>query len=166
MRVYRIYSHPELGHKAVPVGFSFAAFLTSILWTAANNLWGRTALLLVCLLLLLAAIIAGNHLQAPLLTLAAACGLALIPLWAGMRAQDWYCRSLERKGYQLQLRIKASSPQLALQAFKTAQKQAQKPQQELQSLAGTRDFRQIRDNLDAKATPDLSEYEQRYWKKP
>lgn len=152
MQVFRVYQHKTKGYKAVPMGFSVSAFITSFIWAAANSLWSKALTLVLGFALMAAAAIAGKLLNTPLLTLAGVGGVALLPLWAGIQGQHWIANKLEHQGYSLKKRITAASASKAIAAVKRVQEQAtaakDAPKRQQEASFG-KDFRDIRDNTPA-----------------
>lgn len=155
MQVFRVYHHKIKGYKAVPMGFSISAFITSFLWAAANSLWGKAFLLFFGFALMVGAAAAGALLSFPMLSLSAIAGIAVLPLWAGMQGQQWICDRLEGQGYSLAKRITASNANNAIAAAKRHEERdrpaANAPKDNTPRPAATfgKDFRDIRDNAAA-----------------
>lgn len=173
MPVYRVYQHTtKKDYLAVRMGFSLAAFFASFLWAAANNLWGKAFLLFMGFLLMGGAAVAGTLLESPLLALSAVAGIAVLPLWAGVQGQQWYCDKLEGKGYHLVKRISSASAEAAIKAAKQATDKSEannRPGQNPKKQEGVhfgRDFRDIRDNADPNSNqPPPKDFNARPWKK-
>lgn len=85
-------------------GFSWGAFFFSILWALYHRLWLGALVILA----LSAAVSLGTDLLAIDPVTDAAIGLA-VSLVIGWEANDWWRRSLERRGYQNAALIAAAS---------------------------------------------------------
>lgn len=116
MQVFRVYHHERKGYCAIPVTFSWAAFATSFLWAAANGLWGKAGILFIAFAGMGVMLVTAGQLNSQMMLLAVAAGLALVPLWAGMQANHWYCERLEKQGYKLVKKINAESAQSAIRS--------------------------------------------------
>lgn len=172
MQVFRVYHHKIKGYQAVPMGFSISAFITSFLWAAANNLWGKAFMLFFGFALMAGGIAAGVILKFPLLSLSALAGFAVLPLWAGMQGQQWVCDKLETQGYALTKRITAASANNAIAAAKRDEDKGQAsntaPKDSTPRPAATfgKDFRDIRDKSAANANqPPPQEFNAQPWKR-
>ncbi len=171
MQVFRVYHHRVKGYKAVPMGFSISAFITSFIWAAANSLWGKAFLLFCGFAIMAAAALAGMHLKFPMLSLSAIAGVALLPLWAGVQGQQWVCTKLEKQGYNLARRITAKNANNAITAAKRHQER-DRPQAQQKDTPSRpqatfgKDFRDIRDNSAANTNqPPPQEFNARPWKR-
>lgn len=170
MQVFRVYHHRVRGYKAVPMGFSLSAFITSFIWAAANSLWGKAFLLFCGFILMAAAALVGVHLKFPMLSLSAIAGVALLPLWAGVQGQQWICNKLENQGYSLIRRITAKSANNAIAAAKRHEER-KRPVEEGHSAprpAATfgKDFRDVRDNVAANSNqPPPQDFNARPWRR-
>lgn len=152
MKSFRVYNLNG-SIKAVPMGFNLTAFLTSILWAAANSLWGKAFVLFLGASVFVAGIYLGIFLDFKILSLVALLGLAVLPVWAGLQGQFWLCKSLEKKGYKLMARLASEN---AAKALETAQQIKSKTNQIKQAVAKNnapqekvsfgKDFREIRDS--------------------
>lgn len=171
MQVFRVYNHRIKGYKAVPMGFSVSAFITSFLWAAANSLWGKAFLLFFGFAMMASAAAAGMLLNFPLLSLSAIAGVALLPLWAGVQGQQWICDKLESQGYSLARRITAKSASNAIAAAKRYEErdrpaETQKDSSPRAAATFGKDFRDIRDNSAANANqPPPQEFNARPWRR-
>ncbi|GLR63345.1 hypothetical protein [Marinospirillum insulare] len=171
MQVFRVYRHKVKGYKAVPMGFSISAFITSFIWAASNSLWGKAFLLFFGFILMGAAAAGGVALKFPMLSLSAIAGVAVLPLWAGMQGQQWVCDRLESHGYALTKRITASSANNAIAAAKRSEdrhKEASTEKNAPPRPAATfgKDFRDVRDNVAANSNqPPPREFNAKPWKR-
>lgn len=169
MPVYRVYQHSKKkDYLAVATGFSMAAFFTSFLWAAANNLWGKAFLLFMGFLMMAGAAFAGVLLNSPLLILAALAGIAIIPILAGAQGMQWYCDKLEKNGYKLVKRINSQTANSAIAATKRSSKVAEenKNQPKQEGARFGKDFRDIRDNAAPNSNqPPPPDFNARPWKK-
>lgn len=170
MQVFRVYNHRIKGYKAVPMGFSISAFVTSFIWAAANSLWGKAFLLFFGFALMAAGAAGGALLNFPFLTLSALAGIAVLPLWAGLQGQQWICDKLESQGYALTRRITAKSATNAINAAKRHDEKNRPAQQDKSAPrpAATfgKDFRDLRDNAAANSNqPPPQDFNARPWKK-
>ncbi|MEW6347344.1 MAG: DUF2628 domain-containing protein [Paraburkholderia sp.] len=92
----RIYlQHPVRGETVeVSTGFSWAAFLLGFIWALMKRMW-LVALLMLAVNLAIGLIgFAGA--TADVISLALS---ILFAIYCGMKANQWYRRDLERKGY-------------------------------------------------------------------
>lgn len=171
MQVFRVYHHKIKGYKAVPMGFSISAFITSFIWAAANSLWGKAFLLFFGFALMAGGIAAGVILKFPLLSLCALAGFAVLPLWSGMQGQQWLCDKFESQGYSLTKRITAASANNAIAAAKRSEDKHKETSTEKNAPprpAATfgKDFRDLRDNTAANANqPPPQDFNAQPWKK-
>jgi hypothetical protein len=108
-RIYSVYVRAwsaSADREAVFIreGFSWGAFFFSILWALYHRLWLGALVILA----LSAAVSLGTDLLAVDPLTDAALGLA-VSLIIGWEANDWWRRSLERRGYQNAALIAAGS---------------------------------------------------------
>lgn len=171
MQVFRVYHHKIKGYKAVPMGFSISAFITSFLWAASNSLWGKAFLLFFGFAVMAGGVAGGALLNFPLLSLSALAGIAVLPLWAGMQGQQWVCDRLESQGYSLTKRITSSSATKAINAAKRSEEKhkpapVQKDSGSRPTATFGKDFRDIRDNAGANSNqPPPREFNAKPWKR-
>ena len=117
LQVYSIhvpppYSAAEREPEAVRDGFSFPAFLLTVIWVLAHRMWlCALALSGICLVLALAALLLGID----------AAGQAIVSLafmaWVGMEAQDWRRAALARQGWREVGVVTAESADGALRRY-------------------------------------------------
>lgn len=171
MQVFRVYHHKIKGYKAVPMGFSLSAFITSFIWAASNSLWGKAFLLFLGFIVMGTAAAGGVVLKFPLLSLSAIAGVAVLPLWAGMQGQQWVCDRLENQGYALTKRITAGSASKAIAAAKRDEERhkpaaTQKDTAPRPAATFGKDFRDIRDNAAPNSNqPPPREFNAKPWKR-
>ena len=121
MTTYTIYSHPELGHKAVKNGFSWPAFLFGIIWAMVKGLWwlvlvwlGVIFAVMALQSLLLEAAGHGAALQISLLFNLVTLGAMV---WVGSVANLWVSNSLLSRGYTQVGEINARAPDQAVERY-------------------------------------------------
>jgi len=114
MRLYDVYEHPDRGHKAVKVGFSWPAFFFGALWAFTKRLWlhGAAYLLFLWLLELVVEIFFGPSDLWWSLTETAA--VSLVGLCFGLFGNDWRCKWLVNSGYHHVSRIPAPTSRVAI----------------------------------------------------
>lgn len=151
MKAYRVY-HRNNNYRAVPMGFSLSAFVTSFIWAAANSLWGKAIMLMLGFVIFAGALVGGAQLQFEFLSIVALVGFVMLPLWAGLKGQSWICTSLEKQGYKIVARLTSPSASQALTTAKeihnkTNQLKEQRAAQQAkaQEKPSFQDFRHIRD---------------------
>lgn len=170
MQVFRVYHHKIKGYRAVPMGFSVSAFITSFIWAASNSLWGKAFLLFFGFALMASGVAGGMLLNFPLLSLSALAGVAVLPLWAGMQGQQWICDRLASQGYSLSRRITSKSAKNAIAAAKRHEERDRPAQQDKSAPrpAATfgKDFRDLRDNAAANSNqPPPQDFNARPWRR-
>jgi len=171
MQVFRVYHHKIKGFKAVHMGFSISAFITSFIWAASNSLWGKAFLLFFGFITMGAGVAGGILLNFPMLSLSAVAGIAVLPLWAGMQGQQWVCDRLESQGYALTKRITAGSASKAIAAAKRSEEKnkpvgTKKDSAPRPAATFGKDFRDVRDNVAANSNqPPPREFNAKPWKR-
>jgi len=99
MKVYEIYEHPELGRKAVKVGFSWPGFFLNYIWALTKRLWLAFATYIALVLWLeYYRGIPGAHSNLVLSVGTMATGLLVLSIF-GIYGNRWVARSLIRRGY-------------------------------------------------------------------
>ncbi len=113
MRTYTIHSRPgERDAVVVKEGFSWGAFLFTVLWA----LWHRLWLTFLALFVILLAIDAAADLLGLGEAITSIIGLA-VSVWIGFSANDWRRRGLERRGYVLSAVVAAQDGDAALRRY-------------------------------------------------
>ncbi len=114
MITFDVYKHPVLGYRAVKQGFSWPALFFSVLWAFVKGIWGLGLVIFGVLLLLHLfrwALIGevGDEGAALVYVL-----IAGVIIYVGFKANDWWRRDLENRGFKQVASLSAMTPSAAI----------------------------------------------------
>ena len=118
MRFYDIYEHPVYGRQAIPLGFSWPAFLAPQAWAAAKGLGWLTMLLVVASSAMFDVLDAATSLIETPLFMASLVVLSYLAfgIRPGSMASRWYSEKLRGDGFRLVRTVVAADRSHALSA--------------------------------------------------
>ena len=106
---YRILTHESSELRVVKIGFSWPAFLLSLIWLVANGLWLGAILVSVMIFGMLALFGSAVQESPVVVSLILFAGELALLLFLGSRGNDWLASQLESRGYTHALTVEAES---------------------------------------------------------
>jgi hypothetical protein len=111
MKTFKILSHPNLGYRAVKVGFSWPGFLFAIIWLLTKKLWEHALIVISSIVLLVAIELIFNNAQTSVMVILLELG---VYIFVGINGNEWQVTKLQAHGFQIIDTLKAGTPEAAI----------------------------------------------------
>ena len=111
MKTFRVLRHPNLGYRAVKVGFSWPGFLFCIIWLLIKKLWGHALIVISSLILLTSIELVFDNAQTSIMVLLLELG---VYVFVGVNGNGWQVADLQERGFELVDSLQAETPAAAI----------------------------------------------------
>ena len=111
MKTFKVFKHPELGYRAVKIGFSWPGFLFAVIWLLLKKLWGHTLIVVSSIILLTLIELFFNNTQTSLMVILLEFG---VYFFVGVNGNEWRAANLRERGFELIDTLQAETPAAAI----------------------------------------------------
>ena len=111
MKTFKVFKHPDLGYRAVKVGFSWPGFLFAVIWLLIKKLWGHTLIVVSSIILLTLIELFFDNTQTSVMVILLEFG---VYFFVGVNGNEWQATNLQEHGFELINALEADTPDAAI----------------------------------------------------